>query len=72
MNLTIDANVLVSEIDSEAGASQSLLLHPTLRTLYIAEYTWMRQYMCLIVNSRGGCAAVALLRILQMLSFVGP
>lgn len=40
MNLTIDANVLVSEVDSEKGASQSLLLHPTLETLYIAEYTW--------------------------------
>lgn len=38
MNLTIDANVLVSEMDSEAGASQSLLLHPTLRTLYIASF----------------------------------
>ena len=40
MNLTIDANVLVSEIDSEAGASQSLLLHPTFEAVYIAEYTW--------------------------------
>jgi hypothetical protein len=40
MHLTIDANILVSEVDSETGASQSLLLHPTLRTLYIAEYTW--------------------------------
>jgi predicted nucleic acid-binding protein len=40
MDLTIDANVLVSEVDSETGASQSLLLHPTLGTLYIAEYTW--------------------------------
>jgi predicted nucleic acid-binding protein len=40
MNLTIDANILVSEVDSETGASQSLLLHPTFGTLYIAEYTW--------------------------------
>ncbi len=40
MDLTIDANVLVSEVDSETGASQSLLLHPTLGTRYIAEYTW--------------------------------
>jgi hypothetical protein len=40
MDLTIDANILVSEVDSEAGASQSLLLHPALGALYIAEYTW--------------------------------
>ncbi len=40
MHLTIDANVLVSELDEGTGASQSLLDHPTLETLYIAEYTW--------------------------------
>ena len=40
MNLTIDANILVSEVDSETGVAQSLLLHPTLETVYIAEYTW--------------------------------
>ncbi len=40
MNLTIDANILVSEVDSETGVTKSLLLHPTLETVYIAEYTW--------------------------------
>lgn len=40
MNLTIDANILVSEVDSETGVAQSLLLHPTLEAIYIAEYTW--------------------------------
>jgi len=40
MNLTIDANILVSEVDSETGVAQSLLLHPTLETVYIAGYTW--------------------------------
>ncbi len=40
MHLMIDANVLVSELDEDTRASQSLLDHPTLETLYIAEYTW--------------------------------
>ncbi|MGI8855821.1 MAG: PIN domain-containing protein [Thermomicrobiales bacterium] len=40
MNLTIDANILVSEVDSETGMAQSLLLHPTFEAVYIAEYTW--------------------------------
>ncbi len=40
MNLTIDANILLSEADSETGVAQSLLLHPILEMLYIAEYTW--------------------------------
>ncbi len=40
MNLTIDANILVSEVDSETGMAESLLLHPTFAVVYIAEYTW--------------------------------
>ncbi|MCA1723468.1 MAG: nucleotide-binding protein, PIN domain-containing protein [Thermomicrobia bacterium] len=40
MYLTIDANILVSELNEDTGASPSLLLHPVLETLYIAEYTW--------------------------------
>jgi hypothetical protein len=40
MNLTIDANILVSEVDGETGMAQSLLLHPTFEAVYIAEYTW--------------------------------
>jgi len=40
MDLTIDANILVSELDRNTGASQSLLGHPTLGMIYIAKYTW--------------------------------
>lgn len=40
MHLTIDANILVSELDGDTGASQSLIGHPILEILYITEYTW--------------------------------
>lgn len=40
MNLTIDANILVSELDPETGWQHSLLLNPAFGTLLIAEFTW--------------------------------
>src|ERR1700680_1022693 len=40
MHLTIDANILVSELDMTTGVAQSLLLDAALETIYIAEYTW--------------------------------
>src|SRR5262245_19763317 len=40
MNLTIDANVLVSELSRYEDVLRSLLLHPALERLYIAEYAW--------------------------------
>ncbi len=40
MNLTIDANILVSELARDGNVLHSLLTHPVLETLYIAEYTW--------------------------------
>ncbi len=40
MNLTIDANILVNELTREGDMRHSLLMHPTLERLFIAEYTW--------------------------------
>lgn len=40
MNLTIDANILVNELTREGEIRHSLLMHPALERLYIAEYTW--------------------------------
>lgn len=40
MNLTIDANILVSELTCEVDMRHSLLLYSALERLYIAEYTW--------------------------------
>lgn len=40
MNLTLDANILVSELTRERELRDSILMHPTLRRLFIAEYTW--------------------------------
>ncbi len=40
MNLTIDANILVNELTREGDMRHSLLMHPALEKLYIAEYTW--------------------------------
>jgi len=40
MNLTIDANILVNELTREGDIRRSLLMHPALERLYIAEYTW--------------------------------
>lgn len=40
MNLTIDANILVNELTREGDIRRSLLMHPVLERLYIAEYTW--------------------------------
>ncbi len=40
MNLTIDANILVNELTREGELRHSILMHPTLRRLFIAEHTW--------------------------------
>jgi predicted nucleic acid-binding protein len=40
MNLTIDANILVNELTREGELRHSILMHPTLIRLFIAEYTW--------------------------------
>ncbi len=40
MNLTIDANILVNELTREGDIRHSLLMHPALERLFIAEYTW--------------------------------
>ena len=41
MNLTIDANILVNELTREGDIQRSLLMHPALERLFIAEYTWV-------------------------------
>jgi predicted nucleic acid-binding protein len=40
VNLTLDANILVNELTREGELRDSILMHPTLRRLFIAEYTW--------------------------------
>ena len=40
MHLTIDANILVSEVDSETGVPNRSFSTRRSKRVYIAEYTW--------------------------------
>ncbi|HEY7908064.1 MAG TPA: PIN domain-containing protein, partial [Thermomicrobiales bacterium] len=40
MNITVDANILVSELSGREEVVRSFLLGPSFERIYIAEYVW--------------------------------